>query len=426
MHYKIILLAGGSGKRLWPLSTKNCPKQFLQFGDRPSFYQQTLTRSLHICDPSEILVVTNVNYEKLARQQAKIVGVDLNDQIIAETDCRNTAPAIALTLVHAVEKEKWAKDTVLFLFPSDHHIEPEEALKSHINDAVELAQRGYLVTFGIKPTRPEVGYGYLHVKDPLTHIDGYELETFVEKPDKKKAEAFLKTGEYFWNAGIFAFTIETMWQAFKDFQPEIFEWMEKGYDEMYKNFAKIKDISIDYAIFERAKKIAMIPLNAQWIDIGSWDSVYEWLDKDERGNVIIGNAIEINAQNSFIYTTKNIVGSIDLDNHIFISTDTQTLIIKRGSSCKMRDLQALAAKLEGKLRKEGIVTFEINEGEELLLNEINHPAHLFVKEGELQVTTVTGTTTLKALQSDNLKGIFTLKNRTKKPAIIYLIGHEES
>ncbi|MCX8034420.1 MAG: mannose-1-phosphate guanylyltransferase, partial [Thermodesulfovibrio sp.] len=282
---KFIVLAGGSGTRLWPLSRKNFPKQFLKLklskdGQNESFFQKTLKRIL-LYPEAEIFIVTNEKYKFYILTQIEEILSYLNKtpniEIILEPAQKNTAPAIALALRYALEKSIHQDDTFL-VCPSDHLISPDYEFLNYINIADNIAKKGYIVTFGIIPNRPETGFGYIKIIKEQENKAFYKVEKFVEKPDMETANKYIKEGCYYWNAGLFAFTANSMIEEFKSQIPQLADLFSLSWQSVLDNFTNLPDISIDYAVMEKTDRAVLVPLNVFWSDIGSWESLYDVLD----------------------------------------------------------------------------------------------------------------------------------------------------
>lgn len=314
---KVVILAGGSGTRLWPISRSNYPKQFLRLGGNESFLQKTIRRNLALVSPEDLYILTGDPYLIEVATQAKEVGGFLESHVLKEPLSKNTAPAIALAL-QLIESEQ---DELFFFCPSDHMIAPVESYCSSIKQAEALAREGFLVAFGVRPTRPETGYGYLKA-------NGSQVEKFVEKPNIKQAQAYLESGGYFWNAGMFAFTKKTFHEEALKYCPEIAE----GF------FAKMPPLSIDYALMEKSDRVAMIPLELTWSDIGSWENVYEMLDKDADFNAIQGDVCTVDTKNSLIFAESRHVSTIGLDDVLVIETGDAVLVANKGRSQEVKDI----------------------------------------------------------------------------------------
>jgi mannose-1-phosphate guanylyltransferase/mannose-6-phosphate isomerase len=359
---KIIILAGGSGTRLFPLSRKKYPKQFLKINDDKSLFQKTVERSLLVAEPEDLIIITNRDYKFIVKNQLSEISTSLfisgnpPFNIILEPVGKNTAPAIGLTARFALDKLNIKENETLFVFPADHSISPNDKFTEYIKSADELAKEGYIVTFGIEPTKSETGYGYIESESvSVSASDGIENEAFKvkrfrEKPNLETAEKYLEENsklkiqnpkllKYYWNSGMFAFSIKTIIDEFKSYAPEIFELIDnKSFDEVLGSFDKMPEISIDYAVMEKTGKACVLPLDINWSDVGSWDAFYDVLDKDNDRNVKIGNSINIDTKNSFIFSNKRLISTIDVEDLVIIDTDDVLLVAKKGSSQKVKDL----------------------------------------------------------------------------------------
>ena len=338
---KVVILAGGSGTRLFPMSRKKHPKQFLKVGKGKSLFQKTVERNLLSVEPEDIIVVTNRDYKFHVRHQLAELAEDLPDKVsvIFEPVGRNTAPAIALAVKFAIEKLGINEDEVLFISPSDHIISPDDKFAEYMKEAEKIAKEGYIVTFGVRPTKPETGYGYIESGSRLEGLDAYEVARFHEKPDLKTAQNYLMQGNFYWNSGMFSFTVKTILKEFKNYSPEIFElFSQNSFEQLVGAFEEMPDISIDYAVMEKTDKAAVLPLDITWSDVGSWDAFYEVMDKDENGNVKDGDVIDIDTKNSLILSDKRVVSTIGVEDLIIVETDDVLLIAKKGEGQKVREV----------------------------------------------------------------------------------------
>lgn len=334
---KIIILAGGSGTRLWPYSRSCFPKQFLHFGDQKSLLQKTIERFVHHYPLSDLLIVTNEAYYHLVKTQTREIAPELEHQILIEPEQKNTAPAIALGISYLQTKGMSADECVL-VCSSDHLITPPERFLDAIEKAKRVSknEKKHLI-FGIRPHKPETGYGYIKAKKTMTD-QVYEVEEFIEKPHLELAKQYLLEGHYLWNSGIFLFHIETWIQEMQQHCPKIFEKLQSSFDECLSSFAEMPNISIDYALMEKSKRILAIPLDVIWSDVGSWDSVYDVLEKDENQNVKIGNVFDIDTQNCLIMGGKHLISTIGLKDLLVIESDDALFIGKKGESQRVRNL----------------------------------------------------------------------------------------
>ena len=334
---KIIILAGGSGTRLWPYSRSCFPKQFLHFGDHRSLLQKTIERFVGRYPLSDIHILTNQAYYHLVKTQAKEISPELEKQILVEPERRNTAPAIALAVSYLIEQTKASPDDCFLVCSSDHLISPPEKFLEAIAQGEKSAVKGQHVIFGVRPHKPETGYGYIKSQGaPIDHA--YAVEAFVEKPNFELAQRYLLEGNYLWNSGIFLFRIGTFLEEMKQHCPEIFEKLQMPFQQFFSAFAELPDISIDYALMEKTKKTVVIPLDVTWSDVGSWDSVYDVLEKDDNQNVKIGNILDIDTQNCLIMGDKRLISTIGVQDLLVIETDDAIFIGKKGESQIVKNL----------------------------------------------------------------------------------------
>ena len=363
---KIIILAGGGGTRLFPLSRECYPKQFLHVIGDKSLLAQTVERFLGLVKPEDIVIVTNEKY--IFHVQAELKSINAQDaHIIVEPVGRNTAPAIALAQIYCKDKLKCNDDEVLFISPSDHLIKPIEDFQKLIMQAEQTAKQGNIVTLGIKPTKPETGYGYIEAAENKEKM-AVKVLSFKEKPDLETAVKYLKAGNYFWNSGMFMFSIKTMQEEFKTFVPEIVEIENKGYEYTVDNFIQMPNISIDYAVAEKSQKMMMMPMrDIYWNDIGSFDAIAEVLS-DENNNAFIGDTLTDNCTNTMIIAEDRLVAGIDLNNLVIVDTPDALLVAQKGQSQKVKDV---VSKLKNANRKEAHenVTMYRSWGKYTLLTE---------------------------------------------------------
>lgn len=334
---KYIILAGGSGTRLWPFSRNSFPKQFLHFGDGESLLQKTIKRFYPAVSPNDILVITNQDYFHLVKNQLAAIDVSLEKQIIVEPERKNTAPAICLAVKYLQDVLGVGKDEHILVSSSDHIISPEKAFISALDNARELANKGSHVIFGIRPHKPETGYGYIKAKESKDTV-ALKVEQFVEKPDYETAQKYLLSGDYLWNSGIFFFQIEAFLREMETFCPEITTKSNGTFKEMIAAFSEMPDISIDCALMERSKSIMVLPMDVSWSDVGSWDSVYDLLDKDQNQNVKIGNILDIDTKNCLIMGGKRLISTLGLEDLLVIETEDALFIGKKGESQKVKTL----------------------------------------------------------------------------------------
>lgn len=334
---KSIILAGGSGSRLWPLSREEYPKQLLSFDKEQSLLQKTFNRLCTFSKPADIVTVTNIkHYSNIKLQLNKI---DSSNVVIGEPFGKNTAPAIASTLQYFIQQG--CEDDVVLIVPSDHLIKDIDGFNKTVEQGKELAEQGYIVTFGIKPTYPETGYGYIKTEKALSV--GYKVEKFVEKPNFETAKKYLDSENYYWNGGIFMGKISTFLNEFKKYASDIYMHLgtldfSNSTQINFSVYEKMPSISIDYAIMEKSDKIALVELQSDWNDLGSWQSIFNVKEKDENGNVLTGKVVVDNVKNSFIYSQKEVVAVSSLENIILVETEDAIMACKLDESQNVKKL----------------------------------------------------------------------------------------
>ena len=323
-----IILAGGSGSRLWPLSRELYPKQLLNLISDKSLLQSTFERLTNCMQKDEILSITNTKHSANVRMQ--LAQQTENPKVLSEPVSKNTAPAIALATKYIMQET--GEDPVILVVPSDHLIQDKEHFLSTVKKGEKLAEEGYIVTFGIKPNYPETGYGYINTLKPLDI--GFKVKEFVEKPNLETAEKYLKAGTYYWNSGIFMFKASTMIAEIEKNAPGIAKIAQnvdftKSSDIPFVEFDKMPSISIDYAVMEKSDKIALVALESDWNDLGSWQSIYDVSKKDEHNNVFIGHVIDEGSKNSFVYASSKLVTTIGLEDTVIVETEDAILACKK-------------------------------------------------------------------------------------------------
>lgn len=330
-----VILSGGAGSRLWPASREARPKPFLKLDDGLSLLQHALQRALAIPGTAETVTVTNRELLfSTVDDYAELKLPPNRQQFILEPEARNTAPAIAAATSYVANTH--GPDTVLCVFPADHSVQDRDGFLVAVNNAIELAKAERIVTFGIVPTRPETGFGYIET-------DGSNVKRFVEKPDLATAQGFIDSGNFAWNSGMFCFRADTMIAAMKTHCPEVLgpaqdslKAAQKGTTDTYtfaeldaSSFAEAEKVSIDYAVMEKADNIAVVRGDFGWNDVGSWNALADFTTPDEDGNRTIGDVTAINTKNSYISSEDRLVGTVGVDNLIVVDTADALLVANR-------------------------------------------------------------------------------------------------
>lgn len=342
-----IILSGGSGTRLWPVSRSLNPKQFLDFFGEHSLFQKTALRTKNSDDFYDPIVICNNEHRFMAAEALQKIKINPR-AIILEHVGKNTAPAIAVAALETISNNK-KNDDVILVMPSDHIIRDEKKFISHVKKAMEVMQDDYLVTFGIVPDKAETGYGYIKQGDKLNGVDDiFSVEKFIEKPKKELAENFVKNGGYLWNSGIFMFRASSYLEALQKFQNDIFINCCGSYGKAVRDldfirlfaedFEKCQNISIDYAIMERAEKVAVIPIDVNWSDVGSWTSVAELAPQDENKNSLIGDVAALKTKNCYIHSQDKLIGAIGVEGLIIIALKDVVLVANKNNAQDVKEL----------------------------------------------------------------------------------------
>lgn len=330
-----IILAGGSGTRLWPLSRNLLPKQLLVLGGELTLLQQTVKRVLAAFDPSRIWVVTNEEHVFGVRGQVRAVDPALEAQVVVEPLARDTLPAILLAMEQVARVDDEALAAV---FPSDHMIQGEDAWRAALSRGAVLAGEGRFVTFGILPTKPETGYGYIAKGRPLG--DGaFEVDGFVEKPDADRAAAFVRDGSHYWNSGMFLFKMRDFLKAVARHQPAIWDWwLARTERPLVDGYRGLPRLSVDYGVLEHLRTIAVVQAGFTWDDLGNWEAVYRLGAKDAAGNVVQGDVLNLGSEGSLLVSRGGKLAAIGLRDMIVVQTRDATLVCPVSEVQRVKDV----------------------------------------------------------------------------------------
>ena len=336
-----VILAGGSGTRFWPLSRHEEPKQFLKMIGESSLLQETLKRVQPLVSPRNVLIVSNHLYQHKIHKQLKEFGV-LKENILLEPEGKNTAPAIAWA---AFRISRLNPESVMMVLPSDHMITQSQNFLKNLREAIDLAEKRYLVTLGIVPTRPETGYGYLKIKERKIGSRKIQwVEEFVEKPSLPKAQKFLKERKYLWNSGMFVWKTAVILEAFHRLLPEVYHLLKSNHDDrsIPKVWKKLPSVSIDYGILEKSHDVVTVPAsNIGWSDLGSWEALAEIFASNEQGNILRGDVLEIDCKNTFVFGHKRLIATVGLNDLVVVDTPDALLICQKKQSQKIKDIVGL-------------------------------------------------------------------------------------
>lgn len=358
MDIQPVILAGGSGTRLWPLSRDMYPKQFLSLlGNEQSMLQQTVARLKNLPCVAPLLIC-NEEHRFLAAEQMRLAQV-LNHNIILEPCGKNTAPAIALAAFTAIHNKKNGSDNpIILVLAADHVIDRQEIFEQSVLQAMKWASQGKLVTFGIVPETPETGYGYIR-RGVALDTDTYSVAQFVEKPSLNIAQDYVDAGEYYWNSGMFMFGAQTYLEALKKYRPDIYDICKQAVSLIQDDldfvrvnselFSQCPSESIDYAVMERTDNAVVVEMAALWSDVGSWASLWDISDKDEQGNVLRGDIVLDNATNNYLYNESGVLAVSGIDGLCVVQTKDAVLVVPQK---QVQDVKKLVAQLKSNNRSE--------------------------------------------------------------------------
>lgn len=352
----VVIMAGGRGERFWPLSREECPKQLLRFDGEKSLLQRTVDRVLPLTGTDGVYIVTSEHLRDKVIEQLPHIPPQ---NILTEPIGKNTAPCIALAAGH-LRARGGKDDAVMAVLPADHAIFDDETFRQTLMHAYHLVQspmyRDSLVTIGIEPTRPETGYGYIRIGAgrAFRDVKFYEVQGFVEKPNRERAESYLRSGDYFWNSGMFVWRLGTIQKALADYLPEVAQAMEriqsavdtKDYERVLKQtYSAMPSISIDYGVMEKADQILCVPASFGWDDVGSWSALGRLLPADRDGNVVRGAHVSVDTKGCVVYShTDRLVATVGLQDVVIVDTDDALLICHKDSVQQVRDVVAALRK----------------------------------------------------------------------------------
>jgi mannose-1-phosphate guanylyltransferase/mannose-6-phosphate isomerase len=343
-----VILSGGAGTRLWPVSRRAYPKPFMKLANGSTLAELTFQRALDVSEDGTVMTVTSRDYYFICRDMyKKVAQSEMHKQIfMLEPMGRNTAPAIALAALEI--EQRFGKDAIMLVMPSDHLIKDKNAFKQAVNEGAKLAAENYIATFGIYPTEPETGYGYIKANNTIEGFNACDIAEFKEKPDLETAKQYLASGNYTWNSGMFCLKASHLLEVMNETAKEVLDAAKTCYQTRNiqqsaiefntEAFAAMPDISIDYAVMEKAKKRAVVDSRFDWNDIGSWNSMALLADSDEYGNRIEGKAITIESKDCYIRSGDRIVAAVGVEDLMIVDTKDAVLVAHKDRSQGVKDV----------------------------------------------------------------------------------------
>jgi mannose-1-phosphate guanylyltransferase len=340
-----LIMAGGAGTRLWPRSRRERPKQLLDIVSQKTMLQETYERIKPLISDENIFIVTNNGYVRIVREQIPQVPPR---NVIGEPEGHGTAPCIGLAALYL---KRLDPKGVMIALPADHIVRQEAEFRHVLQAAVRVAEKGYLVTLGIKPSYPEKGYGYIQQSEVLMKVEGhdvYRVRKFTEKPDRATAEEFVQSGEYYWNSGIFVWKISTILGEIQRLMPDLYAQLQEveaalGTEDeravLEWVWKTVRDETVDFGIMEKAKDVALVPADIGWSDIGSWAALFNLLPADEKyNNVVIGDHMGVDTTDSFIYSPRRLIATVGIKGLVIVDADDVVLICPRERAQEVRAL----------------------------------------------------------------------------------------
>lgn len=357
-----VILSGGAGTRLWPVSRESCPKPFMRLADGESLLFKTYRRAAAVVNAvglgtgaCEMLTITNRDYYFISKDEldATTMGQCCPTTFLLEPVGRNTAPAV--TLAAQLIAQRHGPDALMLVLPADHLVRDQTQFTTAVSEAMALAQQGRLVTFGIVPRRPETGFGYIEAGKPLQA--GYEVVRFVEKPSQEIAQTYIASGNFFWNSGMFCFKAGIILEQVRQHAPDVAVNVDACWASLKETqnindamleippvaFSKVPDISIDYAVMERSDQVAVLPSDFGWSDIGSWNAIKELIQPDDANNRAVGEALFVDSRNTFVQSGDRLVATVGVDNLMIIDTPDALLVAHPE---KAQDVKKVVAQLK--------------------------------------------------------------------------------